>query len=79
MPMVLEMPKELEKRISVWSDRAREAPDTFILRAIERYLEDLEDYEDAVEISREIRAGRMSTHALEEVEREMDELARLEG
>ncbi len=79
MSMVLEMPKELEERVSVWSNRSCEAPDALILRAVERYLEDLEDYADAVDVRAAIKAGRMKTYSLEEVEREMDELDRLEG
>ena len=79
MPMVLEVPKDLEERVCVWSGKAKETPDALMLRAIEQYIEDLEDYEDAVEVSREIKAGRMRTYAMEEVEREMDELDRMEG
>ena len=78
VPMALEVPQELEERISFWSDETHETPDVLMLRAIERYLEDLEDYADAVEVSREIRAGQMKTYSLEEVEREMDELDRME-
>ena len=79
MPMVLELPRALEERVSFWSDETRETPDTLMLRAIERYLEDLEDYQDAVEVSRAIKTGQMKTYSLEEVEREMSELDRLEG
>lgn len=79
MSMVLEVPRELEARLSFWSDETRETPDVLMLRAIERYLEDLEDYQDAVEVSAEIKLGRMKTYSLEEVEREMNELDRLEG
>ena len=32
-----------------------------------QHLEDLEDYEDAVRISEEVRSGRMETYSLEEV------------
>ncbi len=78
MPMVLEVPRELEERVSFWSDETRETPDALMLRAIERYLEDLEDYQDAVEVSTAIKAGRMKTYSLDEVEREMNELDRLE-
>lgn len=32
-----------------------------------QYLEDLEDFRDAVRISEEVRSGRMETYSLEEV------------
>ena len=79
MPMVLEVPQELEARLSFWSDETRETPNVLALKAIERYLEDLEDYQDAVEVSTAIKAGRMKTYSLEEIEREMNELDSVEG
>ena len=79
MPMVLEVPCEIEERISLWSERLNEPQSAFMLRAVEEYIEDLEDYDEAAMVNAEIRAGRMKTYSLEEVEREMDELDRMEG
>ena len=79
MPMVLEVPREIEERISLWSERLNEPQSAFMLRAVEEYIEDLEDYDEAAMVNAEIRAGRMKTYSLEEVEQEMDELDRMEG
>ena len=64
---VLELPQELRERIENRSGAANQKPEKFMLMAIEQYLEDLEDYEDAVRISEEVRSGRMKTYSLEEV------------
>ena len=64
---VLELPQELRERIETRSGAANQKPENFMLMAIEQYLEDLEDYEDAVRISEEVRSGRMETYSLEEV------------
>ncbi len=64
---VLELPQELRERIETRSGAANQKPENFMLMAIEQYLEDLEDYEDAVRISEEVRSGRMKTYSLEEV------------
>ena len=64
---VLELPQELRERIEVRSGEVKQKPERLMLMAIEQYLEDLEDAEDAVRISEEVRSGRMETYSLEEV------------
>ena len=64
---VLELPQALRERIETRSGAANQKPEKFMSMAIEQYLEDLEDYEDAVRISEEVRSGRMKTYSLEEV------------
>ena len=64
---LLELPQELRERIETRSGAANQKPEKFMSMAIEQYLEDLEDYEDAVRISEEVRNGRMKTYSLEEV------------
>ena len=64
---LLELPQELRERIETRSGAANQKPENLMLMAIEQYLEDLEDYEDAVRISEEVRSGRMKTYSLEEV------------
>ena len=49
-----------------------QTPENLIAAAIEQYLEDLEDYRDAVRISEEVRSGRMETYSLEEVRTRLD-------
>ena len=65
--ITLELSQELRERIKTRSGATNQKPEKFMLMAIEQYLEDLEDYEDAVRISEEVRSGRMKTYSLEEV------------
>ena len=65
--ITLELSPELEARLGAESRAARQTPESLIAVAIEQYLEDLEDYRDAVRISEEVRSGRMKTYSLEEV------------
>ena len=63
----LELTPEIQERVNFWSNRNNKTPDVFLRDIIAEYLEDLEDYEEAVRISSEIRSGRMKTHSWEEV------------
>ena len=65
--ITLELSPEVEARLGAESRAARQTPESLIAVAIEQYLEDLEDYRDAVRISEEVRSGRMKTYSLEEV------------
>ena len=65
--ITLELSPEVEARLGAESRAARQTPESLIVVAIEQYLEDLEDYRDAVRISEEVRSGRMKTYSLEEV------------
>ena len=65
--ITLELSQELRERIEVRSGEVKQKPERLMLMAIEQYLEDLEDAEDAVRISEEVRSGRMKTYSLEEV------------
>ena len=69
MPMVLEVPQDLEERINLWSEKAKEPADVLMLLAIEKYIEDLEDYEDAVRISAAVACGEEEVYTSEEVRR----------
>ena len=71
MPMVFEVPREIEERVSLWSGKSNETPDVLMRRAIEQYLEDLEDYEDAVRISEAVSRGEEKVHTSEEVRRHL--------
>ena len=64
---VLELPQDLRERIEVRSDEVKQKPERFVLMAIEQYLEDLEDAEEAQRVVAEIDAGRMGTRPWGEV------------
>lgn len=65
--LVLELPQELRERIEVRSCEVKQKPERFVLMAIEQYLEDLEDAEEAQRVVAEIDAGRMATRPWGEV------------
>ena len=72
--LTIELSPEVEERLNLWSDRENAPRESFIESMLEKALEDWEDYEDAVRISAEVKAGRMKTYSKEEVWRELDEL-----
>lgn len=65
--ITLELSPELEARLGVESRAARQTPESFITAAIEQYLEDLEDAEDAVRISEAVARGEEKVYTAEEV------------
>ena len=72
--MILTTTPELDSRIKAWSRINKQSPERFIMQAIERSLDDWEDYNDALHICAEVDAGRMKTYSLDEVERHLDAL-----
>ncbi len=72
--MILTTTPELDSRIKTWSRINKQSPERFIMQAIERSLDDWEDYNDALHICAEVDAGRMKTYSLDEVERHLDAL-----
>ena len=74
MPELLQISREIDTRLQNWSTVTKEPPEDFINEAISEALDDWEDYQDALRISAEVKAGRMKTYTLAEVERHLDEL-----
>lgn len=72
--MILTTTPELDSRIKTWSRTNKQSPERFIMQAIERSLDDWEDYNDALHICAEVDAGRMKTYSLDDVERHLDAL-----
>ena len=70
--IVLNFSPELMERLEYWSGKKNNAPEVLVMNILKEQLEDWDDYEEAVKISREIRAGRMKTYSLEEVEKEFE-------
>ena len=65
---------EQDSRIQAWSKATRQPPEVFISEALDRALEDWEDYADALSICAEVDAGRMKTYTLAEVSEHMNAL-----
>ena len=73
MPQItLELTSELEKRVNVWCEGTNGKAEDLMAEALLQYLEDWEDYTDAIEICAEIDSGRMKTYSREKINREMD-------
>ena len=61
--LTIELSPEMEERLNLWSDRENAPIESFIESTLEKALEDWEDYENAVRISAEVKAGRMKTYS----------------
>lgn len=68
---VLELPQELRERIEVRSGEVKQKPERFMLMAIEQYLEDLEDAEDAMRLSAAVACGEEKVYSAEDVRRRL--------
>ena len=77
--MIITLDEKTDNRLKTWSKFNKQPPEIFINEAIERSLEDWEDYLEALEICAEIDSGKIKTYSLEEVERHLDELNSMEN
>ena len=66
---------EISDGLGAWlqevAAKTGKTPEQLVSKAVERELEDREDYEAAVEVSRRIASGEEKTYTLEEVERRL--------
>ena len=70
--ITLELTSELEERVNVWRRETNGEAEELMSEALLQYLEDWEDYTDAISICAEIDSGRMRSYSREEINREMD-------
>lgn len=63
------LPDEAVARISALAAEAGRSPDAFLTNAILEYLEDLEDVAEAEARLKDLRAGKIKTQTLDDVER----------
>ena len=67
---------EISDGLGAWlqevAAKAGKTPEQLVSEALERELENREDYEEAVEVSRRIASGEEKTYSLEEVQRRLD-------
>lgn len=66
----LVIPDELDKRLAVLAEKAHVSKDEYALQALEEFLEEQEDYIQALEISQRIEKGEEKTIPYEEVLRQ---------
>jgi predicted DNA-binding protein len=63
----LTIPDELDKRLTALAAGAHVPKDEYALHALEEFLEDQEDYLEALEISQRVERGEEKTIPYEEV------------
>jgi len=68
----LTIPDELDKRLSALAAKAHVRKDEYALHALEEYLEDQEDYLQALEISQRVERGEEKTIPYEDVIRQYE-------
>ena len=69
--ITLELSPEMRERIEVRSGAVNHKPERFVLMAIEQYLEDLEDAEDAMRLSEAVARGEEKVYTAEDVRRRL--------
>ncbi len=63
--------KALEQRLHELAQQSGQTPDEFMTAAVKTYMEDREDYLEAVQAIKEREAGDGRTYSTEEVRREL--------
>jgi RHH-type rel operon transcriptional repressor/antitoxin RelB len=72
MPAIaIDIPEDLALRLQALTERTGRSETSYVLEAVNEYLEDFEDVQIAEERLADIRSGRSRTYTLEEVEREL--------
>ena len=69
--MQIQISDKLGEWLQETAARMGKSPDEYVSEALLQSLEDREDYEEAVEVSRRIASGEERTYSLEEVERRL--------
>ena len=67
----LSIPKDLDKRLTTFAEKAHVSKDEYALHALEEYLEDQEDYLNASTVMERVEKGIEKTYSFEEVLKEL--------
>ncbi len=71
MSVSLRLPPDLNQRLSYLAEQTGRSKTFYMLEAIQKHLEDLEDLYLAEQRLVDVRAGRSMTHSLDDVERSL--------
>jgi len=71
MPTSVRFEPEIEARLDALAKRTGRTKAFYLREMAERYLEEMEDYYDAVEVMERVRRGEEKVYTLEEVAREL--------
>jgi len=66
MTLAVRLPDDLEKRLQGLAKKTRRTKSSFVCEALAEYLQDQEDYYDALEISQRVDKGLEKTYTLDE-------------
>lgn len=72
MATSVRLPDDLDKRLTALAQRTGRTKAFYIREAIEQQIKDLEDYYDAVRISRQVREGKTRVLSAEDVWKDLD-------
>ena len=71
MMLALRLPTEIEERLEALAKATGRTKSFYAREAILEHLDDLEDIYLAEKILEQVRRGEMTTHSLDDVEREL--------
>lgn len=71
MSVSLRLPPDLNQRLSYLAEQTGRSKTFYMLEAIQKHLEDLEDLYLAEQRLVDVRAGRSMTHSIDDVERSL--------
>lgn len=71
MSVSLRLPPDLNQRLSYLAEQTGRSKTFYMLEAIQKHLEDLEDLYLAEQRLVDVRAGRSMTHSLDDAERSL--------
>jgi RHH-type rel operon transcriptional repressor/antitoxin RelB len=71
MPTSVRFEPEIEARLDALAKRTGRTKAYYLREMAERYLQDIEDYYDAVEVMERVRRGEEKVYTLEEVARDL--------
>ena len=71
MSVSLRLPPDLNQRLSYLAEKTGRSKTFYMLEAIQKHLEDLEDLYLAEQRLVDVRAGRSMTHSIDDVERSL--------
>ncbi|MGN6470865.1 MAG: type II toxin-antitoxin system RelB family antitoxin [Rhizobiaceae bacterium] len=69
MPTSVRFEPDIEARLNALAKRTGRTKAYYLREMAERYLEDMEDYYDAVEVMERVRRGEEKVYTLEEIAR----------
>lgn len=67
MALSVRIPAELEKRLSALSKKSHRSKSSFVCEALKEYLEDQEDYYEALAIKERMKKNNEKSYSLEDM------------